>query len=300
MCKVMKIKATRDQIAFNVLADALILIASIFCLFPIVLIVSASLTDNLALTKHGYNLIPAEFSTKAYETIFEYPQKLMSAYGNTIVITLLGTFLGVICITMTSYVLMRRDFKYRNRVSFLIYFTTIFGGGMVPWFVLLSKYLQLTNSYGARIFPALMSPFLIILMRTFMQSSVPAEIMESAKIDGAGDFKIYSRIVLPVITPAIATVGLFLALGFWNEWYLTSLFINKREMYSLQFFLYDVLNSMNFAKEMAAVTGQVPENLPTETVKMAMVVVVIGPIIFLYPFVQKYFVSGITIGAVKG
>lgn len=291
---------SNDQKSFNFLAGVFILAASLFCLFPIAIIVSASFTENLALTKHGYQLLPSVFSTEAYRKIFEVPQKLFGAYGTTIGITATGTALGLICISMTSYVLMRTDFYYRHRVSFLIYFTTIFGGGMVPWYVLLSKYLHFTNTYASRIFPALMSPFLIILMRTFMQSAVPKEIIESAKIDGAGDGRIYTRIVLPVITPAIATVGLFLALGYWNEWYLTSLFITKRELYSLQYYLYDVLNSINFAKEMAAVTGEVATNLPTESLKMAMVVVVIGPIIFLYPFVQRYFVSGITIGAVKG
>ena len=133
-----------------------------------------------------------------------------------------------------------------------------------------------------------------------MQSSVPEELIDSCKVDGANDFTIYSRVIMPIITPAIATVGLFLAIGYWNEWYLTSLFISKKELYSLQYYLYDVLDNINFAKEMAAITGQPATNLPTETVKMAMVIVVIGPIIFLYPFVQKYFVSGITIGAVKG
>lgn len=293
-------KLTKEKVIFNIISYSLISLICIFSIFPLILIVSASLTDNIALTREGYNIIPAKFSLEAYKTIFEYPQKLINAYSNTIFVTVLGTALGVICVTMTSYVLMRKDFRYRNKVSFLIYFTTIFGGGMVPWYILLSNYLHLSNSYAARIFPALMSPFLIILMRTFMQSSVPGEIIESVKVDGAGDFKIYTRIILPIITPAIATVGLFLAVGFWNEWYLTSLFISNKDMYSLQYFLYDVLNSINFAKEMASITGQIPVNLPTETVKMAMVVVVIGPIIFLYPFVQKYFISGITIGAVKG
>lgn len=293
-------KISSEKIIFNVVSYLLIIALSIFCLFPLLLILSGSMTDNLVLTKEGYHLIPVKFSLEAYHTVFEYPQKLIVAYGNTIMVTIIGTILGIICVSMTGYVLMRRDFKYRNRVSFLIYFTTIFGGGMVPWYVLLSKYLHLSNTYAARIFPSLMSPFLIILMRTFMQSSVPEELIDSCKVDGANDFTIYSKIVMPVITPAIATVGLFLAIGFWNEWYLTSLFISKKEMYSLQYFLYDVLDNINFAKEMAAVTGQPATNLPTETVKMAMVVVVIGPIIFLYPFVQKYFVSGITVGAVKG
>lgn len=293
-------KITKEQAIFNIISYLLIILICVFCIFPLILIVSASFTDNTALTRAGYHLIPAKYSLAAYKTIFEYPQKLIMAYANTILVTVIGTLFGVLCVTMTSYVLMRKDFLYRNRVSFLIYFTTIFGGGMVPWYILLSNYLHLSNTYAARIFPSLMSPFLIILMRTFMQSSVPDEIIESVKVDGAGDFKIYTRIILPIITPAIATVALFLAVGFWNEWYLTSLFISKKEMYSLQYFLYDVLNSINFAKEMASVTGQIPLDLPTETVKMAMVVIVIGPIIFLYPFVQKYFISGITVGAVKG
>ncbi|GHU88117.1 sugar ABC transporter permease [Spirochaetia bacterium] len=293
-------KLSKDAAVFNFFGYLIIIGACIFCLFPLILIVSASFTDDLSLTKYGYHLLPVKFSTAAYRTIFEFPDKLIRAYSNTIAITIIGTLIGLICITMTSYVIMRKDFKYRNIVAFIIYFTTIFGGGMVPWYVLLSKYLHLTNNYIARVFPVLMSPFLIILMRTFMQASVPAELMESAKIDGAGDFKIYTHMVLPIITPGLATVGLFLALGYWNEWYLTSLFISKQSMYSLQFFLYDILNSINFAQEMAAITGQIPENLPTETLKMAMVVVVVGPIIFLYPFVQRYFVAGITIGAVKG
>lgn len=293
-------KISSEKIIFNVISDLLITALGIFCLFPLLLILSGSITDNITLTREGYHLIPVKFSLEAYRTVFEYPQKLLMAYGNTIVVTIVGTFLGIICVSMTGYVLMRRDFKYRNRISFLIYFTTIFGGGMVPWYVLLSKYLHLTNTYAARIFPSLMSPFLIILMRTFMQSSVPEELIDSCKVDGANDFTIYSRVIMPIITPAIATVGLFLAIGYWNEWYLTSLFISKKELYSLQYYLYDVLDNINFAKEMAAITGQPATNLPTETVKMAMVIVVIGPIIFLYPFVQKYFVSGITIGAVKG
>lgn len=296
----MKIKASRDIILFNIFGYAVVGIAVLFCLFPLALVISGSFTDNTTLFKFGYQLIPKVFSLKAYETIFAYPQRLMMAYGNTIAVTAAGTLAGLLLVTMTSYVLMRRDFKYRNVFAFFIYFTMIFSGGLVPWFILLSKYLALGNSYLARLLPLLMSPFLIILMRTFMQHSVPQELIESSKIDGAGDFRIYARIIVPIIGPGLATVGLFLALGYWNEWYLTSLFISKREMYSLQYFLYDVLNTMDFAREMAAITGTVPENLPTETVKMAMVVVVIGPVVFLYPFVQRYFVSGITIGAVKG
>lgn len=294
----MKIKKTKTTILFNILGYMLISLVTLFCIFPLVLIVSGSFTQNDVLMREGYNLWPKAFSTDAYKELFKYPQGILSAYGNTICITVIGTVIGLFIVTMTGYVLQRRDFKYRNRVSFLIYFTTIFGGGMVPWFILLSKYLHFQNTYLARVFPLMMTPFLIILMRTFIQSSVPGEIIESAKIDSAGDFKIYHSIVLPIIGPGIATVGLFLALAYWNDWYLTSLFITKKSMYSLQYYLYDMLNSVRFAQEMGMVAGEV--QLPTESIKMAMVVVVTGPIIFLYPFVQKYFVTGITIGSVKG
>ena len=292
------IKKLKSQIAFEIIGYTVITLFALFCLFPLILIISGSLTENSILMREGYQLWPKAFSTSAYRQLFLYPESIFNAYGNTIVVTCVGTLIGLFMITMTGYVLQRRDFKYRNKVSFFIYFPTIFSGGMVPWYVLLSKYLHFTNSWAARIWPLLMTPFLIILMRTFISSSVPNEIIESGKIDGANDFKIYYSIILPIIGPALATVGLFLALGYWNDWYNTSLFITKRPMYSLQYYLYDMLNSARFAQEMGIYTGDV--QLPTESIKMAMVVVVTGPIIFLYPFVQRYFVTGITVGSVKG
>ena len=294
----MKIRRTTSQIIFNIVGYTVITFVSIVCLFPLLLIVSGSFTENSVLVREGYRLWPSEFSLAAYDSLFKFPQGLFQAYGNTIMVTVVGTLTGLLIISMTGYVLQRPDFKYRGKISFLIYFTSIFGGGMVPWFIMLSKYLQFQNTYLARIFPLLMSPFLIILMRTFISSSVPHEIIESAKIDGAGDFTIFLRIVLPVIGPGLATVGLFLALGYWNDWYLSSLFFTKRHMYSLQYYLYDLLNSVRFAADMGIPQTEVA--VPTESLKMAMVVVVIGPIIFLYPFVQRYFVAGITVGSVKG
>ena len=291
-------KKTPAHIVFNIIAYSVILVLSAVCIFPLILILSGSFTQNDILIREGYRLWPSAFSSASYQELFKYPEGILRAYASTIAITVIGTGVGLFVMSMTGYVLQRKDFHYRNRVSFLIYFTTIFGGGMVPWYILLSQYLHLQNSYVARIFPLLMTPFLIILMRTFISSSCPVEVVESAKIDGAGDFRIFRSIVLPIIGPGLATVGLFLALGYWNEWYLTSLFINDHDMYSLQFYLYDMLNSSRFAQEMGMYLGE--RELPSESIKMAMVVVVTGPIIFLYPFVQKYFVTGIAIGSVKG
>ncbi len=293
-----KIRKSGSQIAFEAVGYLVIILVCLFCLFPLVLIVSGSLTENNILIRQGYKLWPAQFSTDAYSKLFEYPEGILTSYGNTIIVTALGTLLGLWSITMAGYVLQRKDFRYRGRISFLIYFPTIFSGGLVPWYMMLTRYLHFTNSWLARVFPLLMTPFLIILMRTFLSTAVPGEITESAKIDGAGDFRIYYAIILPVIGPALATVGLFLALAYWNDWYNTSLFITKKNMFSLQYYLYDMLNSARFSQEMGIYTGDL--QLPTESIKMAMVVVVTGPIIFLYPFVQRYFVTGITVGSVKG
>ena len=187
----------------------------------------------------------------------------------------------------------------RNGISFFIYFTTLFSGGLIPWYILMTKNLGLKDSYWALILPPLLSAWNIILMRSFMKS-IPESIVESAKIDGAGDFKIYQRLILPLSTPGLATIGLFLALGYWNDWFNANMFITSDSKYPLQFLLYKILSSAavlqtNNGAYLAA--NVVP---PTETLKMAVAVVATGPIILLYPFVQRYFVKGLTVGAVKG
>lgn len=291
---------TTDRL-FRSLAYTVLIIGSLLCLFPFLLVISASLTQNESIIKDGFHLIPKVFSFEGYRMVFRFPDQVLRAYWVTSVTTVVGTLLGLFLITMTGYVLQRKDFKYRNAFSFYIYFTTLFGGGLVPWYILITKYLKLTDSYTVLIFPGVMTPFLIILMKNFIRSAVPDELFESSKIDGANDFKIYYRIVLPLSMPGIATVGLFLALAYWNDWFLSSLFINDPKMYQLQFYLYNVINTISFVTQMGAGTGvSLGTNIPTESTKMAMALVVTGPIILLYPFVQRYFVKGLTIGAVKG
>lgn len=296
----MKIKEDGYMKWFRLIAFVVILFASIACLFPFLLIISASLTQNEAIIRDGYNLIPTVFSLEGYKTVFRFPEQVLKAYGVTAFVTVVGTGLGLFFMTMAGYVLQRRDFKYRNFFSFMIYFTTLFGGGLVPWYILMTKYLNLTDTYRVLIFPGLMTPFLIILMKNFIRSAVPDEVVESAKMDGANDFLIYYRIVLSLSMPGIATVGLFLALQYWNDWFTSSLFINDTSMYQLQYYLYNVINAMSFVMQMGAGTGVSLGEMPTESTKMAMAIIVTGPILFLYPFVQRYFVKGLTIGAVKG
>jgi putative aldouronate transport system permease protein len=296
----MKIRTSGLTRAFNIIAVFVIVIVSIACLFPFVLILSGSLTDNNSILKDGYHLIPKVFSLDGYATVFAFPDTVLRAYGVTIFTTIVGTTIGLLCITMAGYVLQRKDFKYRNGFSFFIYFTTMFSGGLVPWYILITKYLMLTDSMWVLIMPLLMNPFLIILMKSFMRSTIPDEIIESGKIDGANDFVIFYRIIIFIAMPGIATIGLFLAIGYWNDWFLSSLYINDPHKYQLQFYLYNFINNVTAMNQLSQSGVSITREVPAETVKMAMSIVVTGPAILIYPFVQRYFVKGLTIGAVKG
>lgn len=296
----MKVKKGTATIVFEIITYALLAFGAIVCVLPFIIILSGSFTDNTTILTEGYSILPRNFTLAAYETIFKAPEDILQAYKMTVFYTVIGTALGLLMITLTGYVISRKEFKYRNQVSFLIYFTSIFGGGMIPWYLMYANVLNMKGSTFAIWFPALMSPFLVILMRTFIVGSVPDAITESAKIDGAGHFTIFAKIVMPVLGPGLATVGLFLALGYWNDWYRSSMFSTSSKTWELQFYLYDLLNATTALKQMSQSSSISTAQLPTESVKLAMAVVATGPVLLFYPFVQKYFVSGITVGAVKG
>ena len=214
--------------------------------------------------------------------------------------TAVGTFLGLSIIAMTGYALQRKDFPFRNAISFYVYFTSLFSAGLAPYYLLMTNTYHLMDSYLAVLLPLLMSPWLIILMKNFVKA-IPHEITESGKIDGAGDMKIFTALILPMLKPALATIGLFLALGYWNEWYQSSLFLSSRvAVKPLQYTLYEIVNKNDALRNSVAGQFVTLADIPTESVKMANAVLATGPIIFLYPFVQRYFISGITVGAVKG
>lgn len=295
----MKIK-DRSQAGFSVIKGVLLTILSVLCVLPFVVIVSGSFTSNQEIIRNGFSLLPKDFTVEAYKTIFRTPEDILQAYKMNAYYTGIGTALGLIIITLTAYVISRKEFKYRNTVSFLIYFTTIFGGGMIPWYLMYANVLNLRGTTLAIWFPALITPFLVILMRTFIVGAVPDAVVESAKIDGANHWRIFWQIVLPVLGPGLATVGLFQALGYWNDWYRSSMFSTSSRTWSLQFYLYDLVNSTQAMRQMAQYANVNTADLPTQSVKLAMSVVATGPILILYPFVQRYFVSGITVGAVKG
>lgn len=296
----MRMQRDLTTVIFDASKYVLLILAALICVIPFIVVISGSLSDNTTILKEGYSILPKNFSTAAYETIFKSPKDIIQAYKMTVFYTVMGTVFGLLTITLTAYVISRKEFKYRNTVSFLIYFTSIFGGGMIPWYLMYSNVLGLKGSTLAVWFPALLTPFLVILMRTFITGSVPDAITESAKIDGAGHVVIFTKIIMPVLGPGLATVGLFLALAQWNDWYRSSMFSIDSSTWQLQFYLYDMVNASQAMRQMAQNTNLSVTDLPTQSVKLAMAVVATGPVLIFYPFVQKYFVSGITIGAVKG
>ena len=277
----------------------IVAIFALICLFPFTLMVTSSFMNEKEILTEGFKLIPNEWSFSAYEFLFRTPKKLIDAYGVTIFTAVVGTLMGLLCMSMAGYVLCRKDFLYRNQISFFIYFTTLFSGGLIPSYLLMVNGLHLKDSVWAMILPAIMSPWSIFLMRNFMKS-VPDSLYESASIDGAGDFRIFWQIFLPLAKPALATVGLFLVLGYWNQWYSAMLYIESPEKYPLQYFLQKIINQANITLLIQQGVTINTQDMPSESIKMATAVVATGPIILVYPFVQKYFVSGMTVGAVKG
>lgn len=276
-----------------------ITIYALACIFPFFIIISTSFTSEMVIRAQGVQLFPKEFTLEAYNMVTK-SGGIWKSYILTILMTGIGTFLGLAIIAMTGYALQRKDFPFRNVISFYIYFTSLFSAGLAPYYLLMTQTYHLKDNYLAVLLPLMMSPWLIILMKNFVKA-IPHEITESGKIDGAGDMKIFTALILPMLKPALATIGLFLALGYWNEWYQSSLFLStKVDVKPLQYSLYEVVNKIDALKNSVAGQFVSVADIPQESVKMANAVLATGPIIFLYPFVQKYFISGITVGAVKG
>lgn len=274
-------------------------IYAVCCLIPFIIIVSTSFTSETTIRAEGVQLIPKDFTLKAYEMVCK-GGAIWWSYALTIVMTIIGTLIGLTIIAMTGYALQRKDFPFRNGISFYIYFTSLFSAGLAPYYLVMVQWYHLKDNYLAVLLPLLMSPWLIILMKNFVKA-IPHEITESGKIDGAGDMKIFTALILPMLKPALATIGLFLALAYWNEWYQSSLFLSSKvDVKPLQYTLYEIVNKTQALKN--SVAGQYINlsDIPQESVKMANAVLATGPIVLLYPFVQKYFISGITVGAVKG
>lgn len=299
-----KVKHGSDVIALNAIAYTFCGLMALICLVPFIMIVSGSLSSEAAIIKNGFSLLPQDFSLEAYKTVFKEPVVVFRAYATTILLTIVGTVTGLLLQTTTAYVLARKDFGWRNFFSFFFYFTTLFSGGLVPYFILITRTLNLKDNYLALLLPLLFSVYNLLIMKSYIMA-IPDSLIDAAKIDGCGEVRTLYQVVLPLIKPALATVGLFIALAYWNDWYNAMLYIKTENKYPLQYFLYQQVNNIETYKKLIATNGISSAvvsavSLPTQTLKMALTIVVTGPIVLAYPLVQKYFVQGITIGAVKG
>lgn len=248
-------------------------------------------------------MIPHEFSLEAYKAVFMSPGMILDSYMVTIITTVVGTIIGLCISASAGYVISRKNYRYRKILSFFIFFTMLFNGGLVPTYILMTQWLHLKNTIWALILPLVVNAWYIILMRGFFQG-IPDSIMEAARIDGASELRIFFGIVLPLSKPVLATIALFYALAYWNDWYQSLLYIDNQKLYKLQYLLMQILKKSQFLNSAAGQavmgTGASTSDMPTLNLRMAMCVVAVGPLLIAFPFFQKYFVKGITVGSVKG
>ena len=281
----------------------LLILFTLSSIFPFIFVIVISLTDEKALQLNGYELLPAQWSTDAYQYLIQDGGQLLRSLGVTIMITVIGTLITVFMTGTYAYVLSRASFHYRKFFTFYLFFTMLFAGGMVPSYLVMTKMLGLKNTIWALILPLAFSPYNVIILRTFFKKSIPESIIESAKMDGCSEFRVFFQIVLPLAIPGVATIGLFSSLGYWNDWFNALLYIDTNKLIPLQYLLMNIQNSMEFLANNNDITlaqqQAIQNSLPQESTRMAMVVVATLPIAIVYPFFQKYFVQGLTIGGVK-
>ena len=273
-------------------------IMTILSLLPVILIVIASFTDENSLIANGYSYFPAKWSLDAYFYMVKQVKLITRAYGISFFVTITGTLLSVLFTTTLAYPMSRKDFKFSKILTFLVFFTMLFNGGVVPSYMMWSQFFHLKNTIWALILPSVFSVWNMFLLRTYF-SAISPSLYEAAILDGANYFQIFWRITVPLSKTTLLTVGMMYALAFWNDWWNALMFINSKDLFPLQYYLYNILSNVNAVSSGRIPAGASGIQLPAETVKMAVTMITIGPIIFLYPFVQKYFVNGIMTGAVK-
>lgn len=277
---------------------------SIASLLPFVLVFMVSITDESSIALNGYTLFPSKLNFASYQFLFNDFGQIARAYGVTILTTVIGTMVSLFITALFAYPLSRRDMPLRRTMSFFLFFTMLFSGGMVPWYITYVTMVGLKNSLFGMIIPnLLMSAFNVLLMRTFFANTIPESIVESGTIDGASELTIFLKLVVPLSAPIMATIALFNLLAFWNDWYNCMLFIDKPELINIQYLMTKTLNNVQFLVMKADSTSQAGEllaKMPTEGVRMALAIIGIAPLLIAYPFFQKYYISGITAGAVKG
>lgn len=288
----------KEGICFNLLANLWFIFLCTTIIIPLWLCVTISISDATDIIKNGYSLFPGKISFEAYRYILANGAEILNAYKVTIIVTVLGTFFGCLVTAMYAYAVYRPDFKGRKFFNYFIFIPTLFSGGLVATY-LWNTSIGLYDNYAVLIIPMLINAWNVIMLRAFFQTSIPFSLIESAKLDGAGEFNVFFRIACPISVPGIATIALFLALNYWNDWYTSLIYIRSEELYGIQFYLQRIMKNLQMLTS-GAVTEASSIDVPKESVRMAICLVAIGPIIAAYPFVQKYLVKGLTVGAVKG
>ncbi|WP_240545893.1 carbohydrate ABC transporter permease [Paenibacillus artemisiicola] len=275
---------------------------SLLMVIPFALVLSVSFTGEASLARNGYRFIPDTFVLTAYRYIFKVPDVIIRSYGVTALVTAIGTAAGLLMTAMMAYTISRPDYKYKNVTSFYVFFTMLFSGGLVPFYMLMTQYLHAKDTLWAMILPGLLSAWNVMILRGFF-AKIPMEIIESAKMDGAREWRIFFAVIIPLSTPALATIGLLIAFGYWNEWFNALLFIDNPSLVPLQLLLVRMLNSMEVLTQNLALLG-FPDldvsQFPTMSARMVMVVLAAGPMMLVFPFFQRYFVQGLTVGSLKG
>lgn len=296
-------KLNRITKSTNIIFNIIFILISFICVIPVIFVFMISITSESSLTQYGYQFIPKGFSNAAYVFLYREGKTILRAFGISAFVTIVGTMLAIVLTTTMGYVLSRKTYKLNGFLTWIVFIPMIFNGGMLSSYVINTNLLGLKDSIWALILPLAVSSFNVIICKTFFRTTIPDSIVESAKIDGATQLRIFSKIVIPISKPVIATIGLFSCFAYWNDWFQSSLYISNNKLYSLQALLNNIQKNIEYLANnpAAGVTLQQYKNMmPQEGVRMAIAIVIIVPIACAYPFFQKYFISGLTIGAVKG
>ena len=286
----------------NIILSIIMIVLALICILPTFLALGVSLSSEASLVEHGYQFIPTEPSTLAYEIIFSSNSQIMQALLVSVVVTVAGTILGVFLCSTYGFVLTNKRYRLRGLMTVFIVIPMLFSGGLIPSYIINTELLGLRDSIWALILPLAVSSFNIIIMRTYFTGQISTAILESAEIDGASQLRTYTHIVIPLAKPVLATIAIFLAFGYWNDWQMARLYIRSADLKPLQAVLMEIQGNIEFLQSDAAQTiGPTFQiDIPSDPIRMALVMVIVVPIALVYPFFQKYFVSGLTIGAVKG
>jgi putative aldouronate transport system permease protein len=292
-------KMNMKTLGKKTLINAPLIIFALICVIPLFAVISVSISEEQNIMREGYKIIPKVLDFKAYSHIFARPKGLLNAYMVSISVTVLGTISALFICSMVAYAISRRDFRFYKPIAFIVMFTMLFSGGLVPSYILIAHVLKMKNTLLVLFIPYMVQAWYVLLLQSFFRN-IPMALIESAYIDGANDYRIFFTIILPLSKPALATIALFFSLIYWNDWWLPMLYIEKEKLVPLQYMLARMMNNITYLANIVKGPNVSLPDMPNESVRMAMCVIAAGPMLFIFPFFQKYFVRGITTGSIKG